>query len=267
MRESLRFDGEPRSVTLSAEAGRWFVSVPVRVPLSDLPAIDARQSVGIDLGVSTAVTLSTGEKTDGPKPLKRYLRALKRRQRQHSRKAKGSNNRRKAAARIAKLHARIAHIRKDWTHKTTTALAGRFALFGVENLNVRGMMANDRLARAIADVGFFEFRRQLEYKTALRGGAVVVVDRWFPSSKTCNRCGCYRESLPLSVREWTCTECGTAHDRDVNAALNLQRAALASGSCPDSKACGEAGSGRSRKTPVKPASVKQEINHVSIGYG
>ena len=267
MRESLRFDGEPRSVTLSVEAGRWFVSVPALVPLSDLPAIDARQSVGIDLGVSTAVTLSTGEKADGPNPLKRYLRALKRRQRQHSRKAKGSNNRRKAAARIAKLHARITHIRQDWTHKTTTSLAERFALFGVENLNVRGMMANDRLARAIADVGFFEFRRQLEYKTAMRGGVVVVVDRWFPSSKTCHYCGCYRESLPLSVREWTCTECGTAHDRDVNAALNLQRAALASGSCPDSKACGEAGSGRSRKTPVKPASMKQEINHVSIGYG
>lgn len=267
MRESLRFDGEPRSVTLSREAGRWFVSVPVLVSLPDLPSVDTRPSVGIDLGVSTAVTLSTGEKIDGPKPLKRYLRALKRRSRQHSRKVKGSNNRRKSAARLAKLHARIAAIRKDWTHQTTTALTERFALFGVENLNVRGMMANDKLARSIGDIGFFEFRRQLEYKAALSGGTVVVVDRWFPSSKTCSECGGYRESLPLSAREWTCAECGVVHDRDVNAAKNLQRVALASGSCPDSKACGEAGSGRSRKTPVKPASMKQEINHVSIGYG
>lgn len=267
MREPLRFDGEPRSATLSREAGRWFVSVPVLVSLPDLPVVDTRPSAGIDLGIGTAATLSTGEKIDGPKPLKRYLRALKRLSRQHSRKVKGSNNRRKSAARPAKLHARIANIRKDWTHKTTTALTGRFALVGVENLNVKGMMANDKLARSISDVGFYEFRRQVEYKAALSGGVVVVIDRWFPSSKTCNHCGCYRESLPLSVREWTCAECGAVHDRDVNAALNLQRVALASGSCPDSKACGEAGSGRSRKTPVKPASMKQEINHVSIGYG
>ena len=220
-----------------------------------------------DQFTSVATTLSTGEKLAGPKPLKRYLRALKRRQRQHSRKVKGSNNRRKSAARLAKLHARIAHIRKDWTHKTTTALTGRFALIGVENLNVRGMMANDKLARSISDIGFYEVRRQIEYKAALSGGVVVLVDRWFPSSKTCSECGCYRESLPLSVREWTCAECGAVHDRDVNAALNLRRVALAAGSCPASKACGEAGSGRSRKTPVKPASMKQEINHVSIGYG
>lgn len=267
MREALRFAGEPRSATLSLEAGRWFVAIPVLVSLPDLPSVDARPSVGIDLGVTTAVTLSTGEKTVGPKPLKRYLRALKRRSRQHSRKVKGSHNRRKSAARLAKLHARIAYIRKDWTHRTTTALTERFALIGIENLNVRGMMANDQLARSIADVGFFEFRRQLEYKAALSGGTVVVVDRWFPSSKTCSECGCYRESLPLSVREWTCAECGAVHDRDVNAALNLQRAALASGSCPDSKACGEAGSGRSRRTSAKPASTKQEINPVSVGYG
>lgn len=267
MREALRFDGEPRSATLSLDAGRWFVAVPVKMDVPDLPAIDMRPSVGIDLGVTTAATLSTGEKIAGPQPLKRYLRVLKRRSRQLSRKVKGSNNRRKAAARLAKLHARIANVRKDWTHKTTTALTERFALFGVENLNVRGMMATDKLSRSIADVGFFEFRRQLEYKAALSGGTVVVVDRWFPSSKTCSECGCYRESLPLSVREWTCAECGAVHDRDANAAKNLRRVALAAGSCPVGKACGEEGAGASRKTRVKPSSVKQEISHVSIGYG
>lgn len=267
MREALRFDGKPRSATLNAEAGRWFVAVPVAVELPDVPEIDTRPSVGIDLGVSTAATLSTGEKIDGPKPLKRYLRALKRRSRQHSRKVKGSNNRRKSAARLAQLHARIARIRKDWTHKTTTALTGRFALLGIENLNVRGMMANDKLARSISDIGFYEFRRQLEYKAAWSGGVVEVVDRWFPSSKTCSDCGCYREALPLSVRSWTCAECGAVHDRDVNAAKNLRRVALAAGSCPAGKACGEAGAGRSRKAPTKPASMKQEVNHVSLGYG
>lgn len=267
MREPLRFDGDPRSATLSRKAGRWFVSVPVLVSLPDLPTIDHRPSVGIDLGIKAAICLSTDEKIDSPKPIKRYLRALKRLSRQHSRKVRGSNNRRKSAVRIAKRHARLENVRKDWINKTTTALNRRFALFGIENLNVKGMMANAKLARSISDVGFYEFRRQLEYKAALSGGVVVVGDRWFSSSKTCNECGCYRESLSLSVRDWTCADCGAVHDRDVNTALNLQRVALASGSCLDSKACGEAGSGRSRKISTKPASIKQEINHVSVGYG
>lgn len=266
MHETLRFDGKPLSATLSREADRWFIAIPVETDRSD-PVCESQASVGIDLGVSTAVTLSTGEKIDSPKPLKKYLQRLKRRSRQHSRKQNGSANRYKSAQKLAKLHARIAHIRHNWTHQTTTDLTRRFAVIGIEDLNVRGMMANDRLSRAISDIGFYEFRRQLEYKAALGGSEVVVVDRWFPSSKTCSACGGYCESMPLSVRQWTCAHCGAEHDRDVNAALNIERQSLATVSWTGSHACGEEGTGRSRKTPAKPASLKQEISHKIKRYG
>lgn len=130
MRESLRFDGKPLSATLSQEADRWFLSIPVEIDRPE-PVRESQATVGVDLGVSTAATLSTGEKLDSPKPLKKWLRQLKRRSRQHARKQKGSNNRRKCARKLAKLPARIAHIRQDWTHKTTTELTQRFAVIGI----------------------------------------------------------------------------------------------------------------------------------------
>lgn len=260
MREALRFDGKPLSATLSREADRWFISIPVEIDRPE-PVRESQASVGIDLGVSTAVTLSTGEKIDSPKPLKKDLQRLRRRSRQHSRKQQGSNNRRTSARKLAKLHARIAHIRQDWTHQTTTDLTRRFAVIGIEDLNVRGMVANEKLARSINDIGFYEFRRQLEYKAALSGSTVVVVDRWFPSSKTCSICGAKAEKMPLSVRQWTCAHCGAEHDRDINAARNIERESLATASWAGSHACGEEGAGRGRKTPAKPASLKQEITH------
>lgn len=260
MRETLRFDGKPLSATLSREADRWFISIPVEIDRPE-PVCESPATVGIDLGVSTAVTLSTGEKIDSPKPLKKYLRRLKWLSRAHSRKQKGSANRRKSALNVARLHARIAHVRQNWTHQTTTDLTRRFAVIGIEDLNVRGMVANAKLARSINDIGFYEFRRQLEYKAALSGGTVVVVDRWFPSSKICSSCGVKAAVMPLSVREWSCAHCGAEHDRDVNAALNIQRESLATASWAGSDACGEEGADRSRKTLVKPASLKQEITH------
>ena len=129
------------------------------------------------------------------------------------------------------------------------------------------MVANEKRARSINDIGFYEFRRQLEYKAARSGSTVVVVNRWFPSSKTCSICGVKAEKMPLSVRDWTCAHCGAPHDRDVNAALNIQREALATASWAGSHACGEEGAGRSRKTPAKPASLKQEITHGLFVYG
>ncbi len=266
MREALRFDGNPLSATLSREADRWFISIPVEIDRPE-PVCESQATVGIDLGVSTAVTLSTGEKIDSPKPLKKYLQRLKRVSRWHSRKQKGSANRRKSARRLAKLHARIAHIRQNWTHQTTTDLTRRFALIGIEDLHVRGMVANEKLARSINDIGFYEFRRQLEYKAALSGSTVVVVDRWFPSSKTCSICGVKAEKMPLSIREWTCAHCGAEHDRDINAARNIQRESLATASWAGSHACGEEGADRSRKTLVKPASLKQEITHGIKSHG
>jgi putative transposase len=177
-----------------------------------------------------------------------------------SRKQKGSANRAKAKAKLAKLHARIAAIRQDALHKLTTDLTRRFHTIAIEDLNVRGMMSNRHLARSIADMSFFEFRRQLEYKAAMRGGRVVVADRFFASSKTCSACGHTLETLPLSVREWTCPACGVIHDRDVNAAINLKNMAVSS----TVSACGEEGSGLMRKRQVKPASVKQEVSFVLV---
>jgi putative transposase len=141
-------------------------------------------------------------------------------------------------------------------HKLTSDLTSRFHTVGIEDLSVRGMMANRHLARSIADMSFFEFRRQLEYKAERRGGLVVIADRWFPSSKNCSVCGSVQDNMPLSIRQWICPDCGTTHDRDLNAARNL--AAYAASSAVS--ACGEEGSDSGRKTGVKPASTKQEIS-------
>lgn len=257
MRESLRFAGKIMSATVSRVAERWFVSIAVdTVDDSHLPKAENQGAVGVDVGVSALATLSTGETIDGPKPHKALLARLQRLSRSLSRKQKGSANRNKAKGKLAKLHARIAAIRSDALHQLTTNLTRRFHTIGIEDLNVRGMVKNRHLARSIADMGFFEFRRQLEYKAAMRGGQIVVADRFYPSSKTCSTCGHKLEELPLSVREWMCPVCATPHDRDVNAAINLQNMAVSS----TASACGEEGAGRRRKTAVKPASVKQEAS-------
>ena len=257
MRESLRFNGKIMSATISRVADRWFASITVDVPdQSHLPKAENQGVVGVDLGVSALATLSTGETITGPKPHKALLTRLQRLSRSLSRKQKGSANRKKAKAKLARLHARIANIRQDALHKLTTDLTRRFHTIGIEDLNVRGMAKNRRLARSIADMGFFEFRRQLEYKATMRGGVVVVADRWFASSKTCSACGSVQEAMPLSVRQWICPDCGTRHDRDLNAAINLKNMAVSS----TVTACGEEGAGRARKSAVKPASVKQEAS-------
>lgn len=257
MRESLRFAGKVMSATISRVADRWFVSITVdTVDDSHLPKAENQGAVGVDLGVSALATLSTGETIDGPKPHKALLARLQRLSRSLSRKQKGSANRKKAKGKLAKLHARIANIRSDALHQLTTHLTRRFHTIGIEDLNVRGMVKNRHLARSIADMGFFELRRQLEYKAAMRGGQVVVANRFYPSSKTCSGCGHRLEALSLGVREWTCPACATHHDRDVNAAVNLKNMAVSS----TVSACGEEGAGRARKSAVKPTSVKQEAS-------
>lgn len=257
MREALRFTGKLVSATVSRVADRWFVSLTVDTPdTSHLPKTENQGVVGVDLGVSALATLSTGEKIPGPKAHTALLGRLQRLSRSLSRKQNGSNNRNKARIKLARLHARVACIRSDGLHKLTTDLTRRFHTLGIENLDVRGMMRNRRLARSIADMGFFEFRRQLEYKAALRGGRVVVADRWFASSKTCSHCGYKLGGLPLSVREWVCPACSVVHDRDINAAINLKIIAVSS----TVTACGEEGSGSERESRAKPASVKQEVS-------
>uniref|UniRef100_UPI00262614F5 RNA-guided endonuclease InsQ/TnpB family protein n=2 Tax=Acidiferrobacter sp. TaxID=1872107 RepID=UPI00262614F5 len=269
MRESLRFTGKILSATISRVADRWFVSITVDThDGSHLPKAENQGAVGVDLGVSALATLSTGEPPiPGPKAHKALLDRLRRLSRSLSRKTKGSANRHKAKAKLARLHARIAAIRSDALHKLTTDLTRRFHTIGIEDLNVRGMMANRHLARSIADMSFFEFRRQLEYKAAMRGGVVQVADRFYASSKTCSACGHKLDALPLSVREWTCPACGVIHDRDLNAAINLKNMAVSStvAACgPAMRPAMEEGSGLRRKTKTKPASVKQEVSFVPV---
>ncbi|WP_129561319.1 RNA-guided endonuclease InsQ/TnpB family protein [Paraburkholderia dokdonensis] len=253
MRESLRFPGKIMSATISRVAERWFASITVDTPdTSHLPEAENQGVGGVDLGVSALATISTGEKVVGPKAHAALLGRLRLLSRSLSRKQKGSANRLRAKAKLAKLHARIAAIRSDSLHKLTTDLTRRFHTIGVEDLNVRGMMKNRHLARSIADMSFFEFRRQLEYKADMRGGQIIAADRWFASSKTCSDCGHRLEKLPLCVREWTCTACGSIHERDLNAAVNLEQYAVSS----TVSACGEEGAGLSRKTRAKPSSVK-----------
>lgn len=257
MRESLRFNGKIISATISRTANRWYASISVETEdKSHLPHAENQGVVGVDLGIKALATLSTGETITGAKPLKRLMAKLKRLSRTLSRKVKGSANRHKAKQKIAKLHARIAFIRQNTLHQLTSHLTRCFHTIGIEDLNVKGMVKNRHLSRAISDMGFFEFRRQLEYKAQMRGGLVVVADSWYPSSKTCSVCGQVQTSLPLSVRNWQCPNCQTLHDRDNNAAINLANYAVSS----TVSACGAEGSGSSRKVRTKPAAVKQEIN-------
>lgn len=257
MRETLRFAGKIMSATISRVADRWFVSITVDTPdSSHLPVAENQGVVGVDLGVSALATLSTGESIPGPKAHTALLSRLRKLSRSLSRKVKGSANRRKAKARLAELHARIAAIRLDALHQLTTDLTRRFHTIGIEDLNVRGMVKSRHLARSIADMSFFELRRQLEYKADMRGGKVVVAERFYASSKICSTCSHKLDSLLLSVRAWTCPACGTSHDRDVNAAVNLLHNAVSS----TVSACGEEGAGLRRKTKTKPASAKQEVS-------
>ena len=255
MRESLRFEGKIISATVSRAADKWFVSVNVEThDNSHLFKAENQGAVGVDLGVSALATLSTGEEVTGPKPHKVLLSRLKRYCRSLSRKVKGSKNRNKARERLAQLHYRITCIRSDSLHKLTTDLTRRFHTIGIEDLNVRGMIRNRRLSRSIADMGFSELRRQLEYKAKMRGVQIMVADRFFASSKICSNCDHKVDNLKLSVRQWVCPACGEDHQRDMNAAINLMKYAVSS----TVLACGEEGSGLKRKFGVKPASLKQE---------
>lgn len=228
------YKGRILSATVSRRADRWFVSVTVEEEIDD-PQPNGCPAIGVDLGVKSLAVTSEGDVFPNPKALNSRLRKLKRLSRQLSRKKKGSKNREKAKLRLARFHLRIRNIRQDTLHKLTTHLAKNHSRIAIEDLNVSGMMKNHRLARAIGDAGFYEFRRQLEYKSLWYGSKVVVVDRFFASSKRCSRCGHVKKELFLSERIYICEECGLVIDRDQNAANNLLAV-----SCTESlNACGE----------------------------
>jgi putative transposase len=220
-------DGSARilSATVSRTAQRWFVSFTVEVEQDEPVHPRPGSAVGVDLGVKTLLTAVDDQGSvlavAGCRPLRASLRKLRRASRAHSRKARGSANRRKSAAKLARIHARVASVRADSLHKATTGLARRYETVVVEDLNVAGMISNKKLSRAVSDQGFGAARRMLGYKTVREGGQLVVADRWYPSSKTCSRCGTRKPSLTLKERVFTCEHCGHAEDRDVNAARNL----------------------------------------------
>lgn len=218
MRQELRLAGRILLATVSRTADHWYISITVEGDFSKQRTGDGK--VGVDVGVKHAAILSTGEKISGPKPLRKKLRRLKIHQRRISRKQKGSTNRHKAKQAIARLHERIANIRKDFWHKLSTRLCRENQAIAVEDLNVQGMARNHRLARALSDAAFGTLRPMLEYKAKLYGTDFTVADRFYPSSKLCSKCGLINAELTLADREWTC-ECGVHHDRDVNAAQNL----------------------------------------------
>lgn len=216
---------EPSTVTVSKDAaGRWFASLLVEEKISPLPPVTP--NVGVDAGITALATLSTGEKIVNPRHERRDRGKLAKAQRALARKEKGSSNRAKARLKVAKVYARIADRRRDHLHKVTTRLVRENQVIAVEDLTVRNMVKNPCLARAISDASWREMRSMLEYKAQWYGRTVVVVDRWFPSSKLCSACGTLQKKMPLNIRQWTCA-CGAVHDRDVNAARNVLAAGLA----------------------------------------
>ena len=221
MKKGLRFQGKILSATISTRGEKWFVSLNVELSEEINPLPKTKQSVGLDLGITHLATLSDGTKIQAPKPLKNYLKKLRRLNKSLSRKQKGSNNRAKAKAKLSRLYYRIHNIRKDFLHKLTTELVRKFDVICLEDLNVKGMMKNRKLSLAIQDLGFYELKQQLIYKANQFGKTVKSVERFFPSSKTCSCCGFKLEKLSLSVRKWTCEKCGAEHDRDVNASINI----------------------------------------------
>jgi putative transposase len=220
----------PSTVTVSRDrAGRWHVSILVETTVEALPPTGS--VVGIDAGITSLVTLSTGEKVANPGFEKRDRARLARAHRNLSRKAKDSNNQAKARIRLACAYARVADRRRDHLHKLTTRLVRDTQTLVIEDLTVANMLRNHSLARAISDAAWSEFRRMLEYKCEWYGRTLVAVDRWYPSSKTCSTCGTVAVSMPLDVRVWTCPHCGSCHDRDVNAARNMRAEGLSVLAC------------------------------------
>lgn len=224
-------DARVLRMTVSRRAGRWYASLTVEREEPAVRRAPKGGAVGVDLGVKTLATLSDGTVIENPRCLAASERRLKKAQKALSRKVKGSRRRAKARAKVARLHAHVANQRIDAMHKATTWLASTFSEICIEDLNAAGMVRNHHLAKAVSDAAFGEFRRQLEYKTARTGTRLHVVDRWYPSSKICSKCGRVKAKLSLAERVYKCDGCGLVIDRDLNAALNINVA----GSAPETQ--------------------------------
>ena len=209
-------------MTISRRAGRWYASLTVECKGNPVVRVPNGGAVGVDMGIKTLATLSDGTVIENPRHLKKSEQKLKRAQRALSHKMPGSNRRAKARAKVARIHAHVANQRQDALHKFTTHLANKYSEISIEDLNILGMAKNHHLAKSVMDASFGEFRRQLEYKTTRTGARLNIVDRWYPSSKTCSRCGRVKTKLSLSERTYRCEHCGLTIDRDLNAAINIR---------------------------------------------
>ncbi|MGE5132843.1 MAG: RNA-guided endonuclease InsQ/TnpB family protein [Gemmatimonadota bacterium] len=254
---------DPTMVIISREPdGRWYVTFAI--DSSDPPPLaPVGHTVGIDLGIKDFAVTSGGERIANPRHLERKARRLARYQRRLARCQKGSANRRKAAAKVARARRKVRNARRDFLHRASTRLVRGNDLIVVEGLNVSGMVRNRRRARAISDCGWGEFRRQLAYKCQRHGRDLVVIDRWYPSSKTCSACGHVLTELSLSTRRWTCPRCRTRHDRDLNAAQNILAAGLAVARGDLGDACGA--DVRHAEAPPVQSAAKQEPQPARAG--
>ena len=248
-------DARVLRMTVSQRAGRWYAALTVERDNKPATKPPKGGAVGVDLGVKTLATLSDGTVIPNPRALNTRLKALRKAQQALSRKTKGSARRRKVQERVACLHARVADVRADAINKATTMIARTYSVVCIEDLNVAGMMKNRRLARSVSDASLGEFRRQLDYKTARTGARLHVIDRWYPSSKTCSACGAVKAKLSLSERVYRCDACGLSIDRDLNAAINIKVA----GSAPETQnAHGGTGSRSNQHGCATRVSVKCE---------
>ena len=261
MREALRLPGKILCATVSRTADGGFVAISVETDVPTVASETQAARVGVDLGVRNLATLSDGQTVEGPKPLRSSLKRLARLNRSLSRKTLGSRNWVKTKLRVGRCHARIANIRKDALHKLTTGLVRKYACVVIEDLNVKGMVRNRRLSRVISDMGFGEFRRQLEYKAEPTGTEVVVANRWFPSSKLCRVCNHIHENLTLRDRLFKCDGCGHVEHRDLNAACNLERYPRLIG---ESDACGHPSAGLAARLPGETRVAEAGIQDVPL---
>jgi putative transposase len=237
MREALRFEGRALAAIVTNHADRWFVSIPVEMSI-DTVAHESQVSTGIDLGLTTFCTLSNWTKIVSPRPLQTASKKLQKYHRSVSRKTKGSKNREKARLLLSCLYMKINNQRRDFLHKLSSKLVKEYSHIGIEDLTIKNMLQNRKFAKSIHDAGWYEFTRQLHYKADVYCTKIFVHATRFASSKICSHCGNTNKKLALYMRSWTCAFCGTQHDRDINAAINLKPTV----SSTESNACGENGS-------------------------
>lgn len=266
MMEALRFEGRILSARVYRKADRWYIAINVELD-AQTPWVHPHEVAGVDLGIKTAVVPSHGEPLEGPKPLKKALARLKRANRKLHRRVKGSKNREKARNELARLHEKVANVRKDFWNKTTTRLCRENQTVVIEDLNVVWMIRNRSLSRAASDVALGMFRPRMAYKSQQYGTQLVVADRMFPSTQRCSTCGDRRsgdDRLTLSEREYVCLACGVVEDRDLNAAKNLEQYPWLKGNW-DRKIQTPMDDLTSTGAPLAPASRVVEVGTETVG--